>query len=70
MSHLDSLAAALPRYRCDQSDIRDKMARPCRGDRAVERLLRLFDSSVPMSIECRIDTVRLTTLSARSSFTV
>ena len=43
MPRVDSLATALPAYRCDQSDIRDEMARVCRGDRAIERLLPLFD---------------------------
>ena len=43
MPRVDSLATSLPAYRCDQSDIRDEMARVCRGDRAMERLLPLFD---------------------------
>ena len=43
MPRIDSLATSLPGYRCEQSDIRDEMARVCRGDRAMERLLPLFD---------------------------
>ncbi len=43
MPRVDALATSLPAYRCEQSDIRDEMARVCRGDRAMERLLPLFD---------------------------
>ena len=43
MPRIDSLATSLPAHRCEQSDVRDEMARVCRGDRAMERLLPLFD---------------------------
>jgi alkylresorcinol/alkylpyrone synthase len=43
MPRVDALATPLPAHRCDQSDIRNEMAHVCRGDRAMERLLPLFD---------------------------
>ena len=43
MPHIASLATALPPNRCEQSDTRAAMARVCRGDRAMERLLPVFE---------------------------
>ena len=43
MARIISTATALPSNRFEQSDIRDAMARVCRGDRAMERLLPLFE---------------------------
>ena len=43
MPRIVSVATALPPHRCEQSDTRDAMARVCRGDRAMERLLPVFD---------------------------
>ena len=43
MARIISTAIALPSNRFEQSDIRDAMARVCRGDRAMERLLPLFE---------------------------
>ncbi len=43
MTRIASLATALPPHRCEQSDTRAAMARVCRGDRAMERLLPVFE---------------------------
>ena len=43
MPRIVSVATALPPNRCEQPDTRDAMARVCRGDRAMERLLPVFD---------------------------
>lgn len=43
MPRIDSLATSLPAHRFDQSDVRNEIARVCRGDRAMERLLPVFD---------------------------
>jgi alkylresorcinol/alkylpyrone synthase len=43
MPKIVSLATALPPNRFTQAETRDEMARVCRGDRAMERLLPVFD---------------------------
>ena len=43
MPRIISVATALPPNRCGQSDTRDAMARVCHGDRAMERLIPVFD---------------------------
>lgn len=43
MPRIASVATALPATRFSQSDIRDAMAGVCRGNRALERLLPVFD---------------------------
>ena len=43
MPRIISVATALPPNRCDQSEMREAMARVCRGDRVMERLLPVFD---------------------------
>ncbi len=43
MPRIVSVATALPPNRCEQADTREAMARVCQGDRAMERLLPVFD---------------------------
>lgn len=43
MPRIVSVATALPPHRCTQADTREAMARVCSGDRAMERLLPVFD---------------------------
>jgi alkylresorcinol/alkylpyrone synthase len=43
MPHVVSAATALPSNRVSQADTREAMAGVCRGDRAMERLLPVFD---------------------------
>jgi len=43
MPRIESIATALPPNRFTQTQIRDAMAQVVRGDRAMERLLPVFD---------------------------
>jgi alkylresorcinol/alkylpyrone synthase len=43
MPRIVATATAVPEHRCDQATAREEMARVCRGNRELERLLPVFD---------------------------